>query len=134
MLKGLKVFAVCLILLVVGAVAFRYVRKMIPPFEEGIHTVEAQTNPSGGDGPRIGSCPLFPKDNVWNTPVDKLPKDPRGEAYIDAIGPLHKVHMDFGSALQYGIPYTEIPPGTRPTSVEFDYREDSDVGTYPIPK
>jgi hypothetical protein len=133
--KGLAVFAVCLILLVMGVLGWRYARKMIPPFEEGIHssTVEAQTNRSGVDGPHIGNCPVLPKDNVWNTPVDKLQKDQRADAYIDSIGPLHKVHMDFGSGLQYGIPYTEIPAGTRRVSVEFEYHDDSDLGTYPIP-
>lgn len=132
--KGSTFFAVGVILLVVGVVAWRRVRKMIPPFEQGIHTtVEAQTNRSGVDGPRIGSCPVFPKDNVWNTPVDKLQKDQRSNAYVDSIGPQHKVHMDFGSNLQYGIPYTEVPAGTRPTSPEFDYRDDSDLGGYPVP-
>jgi hypothetical protein len=131
--KGLTVFAVGVILLVVG-VAARRVRKMIPPFEQGIHaTVEAQTNRSGVDGPHIGSCPMFPKDNVWNTPVDKLQKDQRSSAYVDSIGPQHKVHMDFGSNLQYGIPYTEVPAGTRARKVEFDYRDDSDLGDYPLP-
>jgi hypothetical protein len=133
--KGSTIFAVCLILLMVGVVVWRHVRKMIPPFEQGIHTstVEAATNGSGVDGPHIGNCPVFPKDNVWNTPIDKLQKDQRSDAYIDSIGPLHKVHMDFGSNLKYGIPYTEIPAGTRPVHVEFDYRDESDLGNYPIP-
>ena len=126
--KGWIILAAVLILLAAGW-AWQYGRKMIPPFEEGIHTATI----SGGDGPRIGNCPVFPKDNVWNTPVDKLQKDPRGEAYIDAIGPQHKVHMDFGSRLIYGLPYTEIPAGTPPTSVEFDYHDESDLGDYPIP-
>ncbi len=25
-------------------------------------------------------CPLFPADNIWNTPVDSLPVDARSEA------------------------------------------------------
>jgi hypothetical protein len=93
--------------------------------------VEAQTRRAAGDGPRLGSCPVFPADNVWNTPVDKLRKDPRNDNYIDSIGARAKVHPDFG--VSSGIPYGEVPPGTRGVRVAFDYRDESDLGNYPIP-
>ena len=127
-LLGLAVVVLCL--LAVG----RFVWKRMPPFERGVHEViEAQTDHARTDAPRIGNCPVFPPDNVWNTPVDTLQKDRRAGDYVDSIGPLHKMHPDFGSNLNAGLPYTFIPAGTRPTSVTFEYRDDSDLGNYPIP-
>ena len=32
--------------------------------------------------PTIGSCPVLPADNIWNTPVDGLPVDSSSDAYI----------------------------------------------------
>ena len=28
----------------------------------------------------LGGCPMFPANNVWNTPVDNLPVDPNSAA------------------------------------------------------
>ena len=47
-------------------------------------------------GPQLSGCPIFPADNIWNTEIDRLPKDKHSDAYIDSIGPAHKVHPDFG--------------------------------------
>ncbi len=111
------------------------VRKHTPPYEQGLHEsiVRAGVDVSRSDVPHIGICQVFPADNVWNTPIDRLPKDKRAQDYIDSIGPLHAVHPDFGSNLDTGIPYTLIPPDTRPARITFDYAEDSDLGKYPIP-
>ncbi len=83
-------------------------------------------------GPHIGSCPVFPKDNIWNTPIDKLPKHPKSDQYIQAIGD-KKVHNDFASEAIYGIPYTEVPAGTPAAKVTFEYASESDQIDYPIP-
>ena len=85
------------------------------------------------DGPTLGSCPVLPWDNVWNTPIDKLGKDQRSDAYIESIGAGRKLHADFGSDLESGIPFSEVPAGTRPSPITFEYRDDSDLGSYPIP-
>jgi len=113
----------------------RYEWKRVPPYQRGFHPslVEAQVSRTRTDAPHIGNCPVFPADNVWNTPIDKLPKDPHAGAYVDGIGPLHKIHPDFGSNLNTGIPFTDVPPGTRPVHVDFEYRDESDLGNYPIP-
>ncbi len=118
-------------LLVIG----REIWKHVPPFEEGVHNsiVQAYADATRADVPHIGSCEVFPVDNVWNTPIDTLPKDRHAQDYIDSIGPLHPVHPDFGANLDSGIPYTLIPPGTRRVPITFDYRDDSDLGNYPIP-
>ncbi len=125
------VLAIALALMVVG---WR-VWKRLPPYERGLHmeTVEAGGERAEGSGPRIGNCPVFPADNVWNTPVDKLPKDPKADAYVDSIGALHTMHPDFGSNLNSGFPYTEVPAGTRGTHITFDYQDESDLGNYPMP-
>ncbi len=123
------VLASLLVLLAVVHVA----RKKMPPYELGLHTVEAHMSGGPGEGgPHIGNCPIFPADNIWNTPIDKLPKLAKSDAYIASIG-AKKIHPDFGTNLNYGIPYTEIPPNTREVPVTFEYAEESDQGRYPIP-
>jgi hypothetical protein len=111
------------------------IRRHTPPYEQGTHTsvVEADADGTRSDVPHIGSCPVFPADNIWNTPADTLPKDRHAQDYVDSIGPLHPVHPDFGSSLDTGIPYTLIPPTTKRVKITFDYRDDSDLSNYPIP-
>lgn len=82
-------------------------------------------------------CPIFPSDNIWNTPVDKAPLDPHSAAYIQSMGLSRGLHPDFGSGLYegqpMGIPYIVIP-GTGPwRTVSFEWPDESDPGPYPIP-
>lgn len=84
-------------------------------------------------GPTLGGCPVFPPDNVWNTPVDKLGLDPHSDDYIAAIGAEKPVHPSFGSDPENGIPITLIGAHAAPVKVEFEYRDQSDLGNYPIP-
>ncbi|AFL89074.1 hypothetical protein Terro_2838 [Terriglobus roseus DSM 18391] len=103
-------------------------------------SVTRTTTPTGSvqytaaaGGPMFGSCPVLPADNVWNTRIDKLPRAPLSQSYIDSIGPLHSVHPDFGTSDISGIPVTPIPAGTVGQTVTFDYAEESDNVPYPIP-
>jgi hypothetical protein len=123
-------------LLLIALLAKHAISKKFPPYALGFHNllVEAQTNRANVDSPQVGNCPVFPRDNVWNTPIDRLPKNQHSDAYIQSIGTDKKVKADFGSNLLYGIPFTEIPAGTRPSHVNFAYRDDSDLGNYPIPE
>ena len=86
--------------------------------------------------PGLGGCPMFPADNVWNTPVDGLPVDARSDAYIQSIGAATTLHPDFGTFWQgapIGIPYT-VAVGSQPfVTVTFDLYSESDPDTYPIP-
>jgi hypothetical protein len=84
----------------------------------------------------ISGCPMFPADNVWNTPIDSLPVDPNSAAYINSIGYNTKLHADFGADWNggpFGIPYTTVPGGQSRVPIVFDYDDESDPGPYPIP-
>lgn len=88
-------------------------------------------------GPILEGCPVFPADNIWNTPVDQLPPATRSQDYINSIGPDIPLHPDFGSSTwegyPIGIPYNVVT-GTQTTiTVIFDYSSESDAGPYPIP-
>ncbi len=85
-------------------------------------------------GPHLHNCPIFPADNVWNTPVDTLPVHPRSKAYLNSIGPNTRLHTDTSTQQKYGIPYSEIPEGTPPAKVVFRYDGESSPGPWPIPE
>jgi hypothetical protein len=81
---------------------------------------------------------LFPRNNVWNTPVDTLPRAARSDAYVASIGLETGVHPDFGAGLYegtpLGIPFVRVPGDQPPVAVTFtDAEEESDPGPYPIP-
>jgi hypothetical protein len=83
-------------------------------------------------------CPVFPADNIWNTPIDTLPVDPRSDAYIASIGPDTGLHPDFGSGLYegqpLGIPFVRVPGDQPLVPVVFtEAPDESDPGPYPIP-
>lgn len=47
--------------------------------------------------PTIAGCPIFPANNIWNTPVNQLPVDPNSAAWVNKIGLGKGLHPDFGS-------------------------------------
>jgi hypothetical protein len=57
-----------------------------------VGTAEAQA-------PVLGSCPVLPADNIWNTPVDQFPVAPNSAAWVATIGSTKTLHADFGSGL-----------------------------------
>ncbi len=89
-------------------------------------------------GPVLDGCPVFPADNIWNTPVDRMLADVNSSAYIQTIGPTRNVHADFGAGLwdngPIGIPFITVP-GTQPKVpiVYTDYGDESDPGPFPVP-
>jgi hypothetical protein len=89
------------------------------------------------DAPTLEECLLFPLDNIWNTPVDKLPLDDRSQAYINSIGPTIPLHPDFGSGTwagyPIGIPYNVVTGTETGVQVDFYYTDESNPGPYPIP-
>jgi hypothetical protein len=93
--------------------------------------------PSAQAGPTLERCPVFPADNVWNTPVDTLPADSNSAAYVNTIGATQGLHPDFGSGLYeggpIGIPYTVIGGSQAKVNITFNYSDESDPGPYPIP-
>ena len=84
----------------------------------------------------LEGCPIFPADNVWNTPVDKLPVNSRSAAYVNAIGATKPLHPDFGTVWNNapaGIAYVTVSGSQPKVPVTFRYSADSDPGPYPIP-
>jgi hypothetical protein len=88
-------------------------------------------------GGSLGSCPLFPANNIWNTPVDTLPVDANSSLYVSTIGASKTLHPDFGSGLYnggpIGIPYVVVAGSQPKVAVRFQYASESDPGPYPIP-
>lgn len=93
-------------------------------------------NPGTAKSPDIEGIRIFPADNFWNTPVDKLPVHPNSSAYINSIGAGKTMHPDFGTVWEgkpIGIPFNIVEAGQPKVNVTFDYDDESDPGPYPIP-
>jgi hypothetical protein len=93
---------------------------------------------AGGRAPTLPgarSCPIFPATNVWNKPVSQLPVAANSDAMISAIGSDENVHPDFGSYLGYGIPFNVVSgKKAHRAKVSFEYADESDRVTYPMPE
>ena len=68
---------------------------------------------------------IYPKDHVWNVPVDTLPVDRMSSAYISSAGSSAYLYVYPGFSLNIVDKYT---PKYYP-----DFRYPSDRGPYPIP-
>jgi hypothetical protein len=80
---------------------------------------------------------IFPPDNPWNRDVSADPVHPGSDTFINAIltGNNKFLHADFGSNLDYGIPYVVVPGNQPKVAIAFtDYGDESDPGPYPVPK
>ncbi len=83
------------------------------------------------------TCPAFPADNVWNTPVTGLPVDPRSSTWLASMAASTTfLHPDYGPSGKpskpYGIPWQVVPSGTPLVPVAFTYADQSDPGPYPL--
>jgi hypothetical protein len=86
----------------------------------------------------IGSCPVFPADNVWNTPIDTLPLDPKSDDYVNTLGSTDSLHPDFGAGdyyggIPFGIPFITVGASQPVVPIFFAYWDESDPGPWPIP-
>src|SRR4051812_46586405 len=86
--------------------------------------------------PGAPRCQAFPDGNVWNQRVDRLPVAKDSAQLIAAIGADAALHPDFSSIRggNYGIPFTVVSNATPRAHVSFDYADESDRVSYPIPK
>ncbi len=84
-------------------------------------------------GPEIAGCPVFPADNIWNTPVDTLPVAAASGKHIAAIGASKPLHADFGQDLTSGIPFNFVLEGARRIRIPFEYGSESEPGPWPVP-
>jgi hypothetical protein len=99
-----------------------------PPENGGNHT----------EGPTINGCPVFPSNNIWNTPVDNLPVATHSDDYITTIEPDAELRADFGSGLwegaPIGMPFVTVTGAQPFIQIHYTaYGDESDDGPFPIP-
>ena len=102
-------------------------------------TVALSPTPASAGTPLPGApnCPMFPADNVWNTPVANLPVNPQSAAWLASMDAgTTNLHPDFGPSddpsTPYGIPYTVVSPSQPDVPITFQYPDESDPGPYPF--
>jgi hypothetical protein len=82
------------------------------------------------------SCPAFPADNVWNTPITGLPVDPHSAQWMRTMDSgstlLHPDYGPGGGSSPYGIPWQITPAHPKLVKVRFQYASESDRGPYPF--
>ena len=85
----------------------------------------------------IAGCAVFPANNYWNTPVDRLPVDSNSAAYVATIGADKPLVPDFGSGTfqggPIGIPFVVVPGSQPKVPISFQYADESEPGPYPLP-
>jgi len=101
----------------------------------GVRTQATLLSAFNGPHPDLG-CEVLPPGDAFNQDVSGLPPHPNSDAYINQIGADggDTLHPDFGSNLDYGIPYVVVPGNQPRVPIGFDqYGDESDPGPYPIP-
>ncbi len=105
----------------------------------------ATTSLAQTSAPTVAGCPVFPPDNVWNAPVDRLPLHPRSKDYVASIGASGPLKADFGAGqfngAPIGIPYVIVPMNQPKVAIQFKpfgdepaSPDESDAGPYPVPR
>ncbi len=104
--------------------------------------VDITTFDIGGDSPAplplgaasVGGCAIRPPSDPWNQDITGLAVHPMSDTWVTAIGQSQRVHPDFGSNPDYGIPFTVVPENQPLVPITFtDYADESDPGPYPLP-
>src|SRR3954468_5656291 len=87
--------------------------------------------------PQAPNCPVFPPDNQWNRPVDRLPVARNSKRIVASIGARAHLHNNFGGGEGAGgpdgMPVTVVGADQLKVPVLFDEARWSDPGPYPIP-
>jgi hypothetical protein len=82
----------------------------------------------------LGACPVFPPDNEWNREISGDPVDPNSDRYLAAMNAASaKLHPDFGSNPEYGIPWIAVSGRQPKVPMAFTWPEECDPGPYPFP-
>ena len=79
---------------------------------------------------------IFPADNPWNRDISRDPVDPNSAALVKSIGLEKPLHPDFGTTYRgapNGIPFVVVGGNQPRVPVQFQYKDESDPGPYPIP-
>jgi hypothetical protein len=114
---------------------WKTVRAKVPATSVTVPSPGAPAAPDPFAGsPRIAGCPVFPKDNPWNTDVSHLPLDPHSGAYIGSLAGM-TLWPDFGSGQfgDFGIPFGTVPQDQALVAIHPQVADESDPGPYPIP-
>ena len=95
-------------------------------------------SPKLGVGATLDKKRVFPTDNPWNRDVSHDPVDSLSSVLIASIGGDKPLHPDFGTTYEgkpIGIPYTVISgeQSKKRYPCEFEYKDESDPGPYPVP-
>ena len=111
---------------VVGAIA-------ATPVAEGA----TASSTSGTRVPGAPGCPMFPSNNIWNTPITNLPVNAESAKWLAAMSSSSTyLHPDFGPSgdpnTPYGIPFVVVNPKHPLVHVTFDYADESNAGPYPF--
>ncbi len=117
-----------------GPIAFLIVGLLGLGLSVGVRPTSAA---AGTPLPGAPNCPMFPADNVWNTPIAGLPVNPNSAAWLASMDAgSTNLHPDFGPsgdpATPYGIPYTVVSPSQPQVPITFQYADESDPGPYPF--
>ncbi len=99
--------------------------------------------PAGAAGADPGTvlpgttCPAFPADDVWNTPITGLPVDAAGATWLASMdASTTYLHPDYGPSSHptkpYGMSWEIVPSGTPFVPITFTYASESDPGPYPL--
>jgi hypothetical protein len=81
--------------------------------------------------PTLAGCQVFPSNNIWNTPIDKMPVAANSAAYINSIGASHPLKAEFGTVA--GFKYNTVSGSQAKVNVSFVWPTESNPGPYPIP-
>ena len=79
----------------------------------GAPAAQAGSPQTSGDSPTIAGCALFPKNHLFNTPIDSLAAHGSSADFMKAVG-THDIHLDLGVSVDpksdeyYGIPYNVV--------------------------
>ena len=82
--------------------------------------------------PTIAGCSVLPANNVWNTPIEKMPVDKNSAAYIASMNVSKSTIYPVLNNTGWGMPYNVVPGSTVKVPVTF-YYNGNDAGPYPIP-
>src|SRR4051812_44742764 len=85
----------------------------------------------------IGTCPVLPADNIWNTPIDTVLVLGNSASMVNTIGASRAFHADFGAGMwdggPIGIPFVTVPGTQTAYSASFTYADESEAGPYKVP-
>ncbi len=82
------------------------------------------------------TCPAFPADNVWNTPITGLPVDSHSSTWLAQMEAgstfLHPDYGPGGGSSPYGIPWQVTARHPKFVRIRFQYGDESNRGPYPF--